>query len=129
VGLFGFAFELDLYRSWLFKDYLHGAVCFCASPRSFQELFSGFRNNVDFHGYTCYYGGVWGFVGFYGNFDFGGLDVAFLADVSENVTPQSARAIIVSSSAVGPLSVPPAGVERSQTTLWVLWLSTTERTF
>jgi hypothetical protein len=53
----------------------------------------------------------------------------FLQTSANIVAPQSAKAIIVSSSAVGPLSVPPAGVERSQTTLWVLWLSTIERTF
>lgn len=45
------------------------------------------------------------------------------------VTAQSAKAIIANSTAVGPVSVPPAAVERSQTTLCVLELSTTERTF
>jgi len=53
----------------------------------------------------------------------------FLHTSANMVTPQSARAIKLSSNAVGPLSVPPAGVERSQTTLCVLWLSTIERTF
>jgi hypothetical protein len=45
------------------------------------------------------------------------------------VTPQSAKAIKASSNAVGPLSFPPAAVERSHTTLCVLELSTMERTF
>jgi hypothetical protein len=45
------------------------------------------------------------------------------------VTAQSAKAIIANSLAVGPVSFPPAAVERSQTTLCVLELSTTDRTF
>ena len=44
------------------------------------------------------------------------------------VTAQSANAIIANSIAVGPVSFPPAGVDRSQTTLCVLELSTTVRT-
>lgn len=45
------------------------------------------------------------------------------------VTAQSAKAITASSRAVGPVSFPPAEVERSQTTLCVLELSATDRTF
>ena len=45
------------------------------------------------------------------------------------VTPQSAKAINDNSSAVGPLSVPPEAVGKSQTTLCVLVLSAIERTF
>jgi hypothetical protein len=45
------------------------------------------------------------------------------------VTAQSAKAITANSRAVGPVSFPPTGVERSQTTLCVLELSATDRTF
>lgn len=51
-SLFSFALELNLHRSWVIKDYLHRTVCFSASPCSFYELFSGFRNSVNSHGYT-----------------------------------------------------------------------------
>jgi hypothetical protein len=44
------------------------------------------------------------------------------------VTAQSAKAIKANSTAVGPLSFPPWAAGRSQTTLCVLELSTTERT-
>ena len=49
-----------------------------------------------------------------------GWMLLFLQTSAKIVAPQSASAIILSSSAVGPLSVPPAGVDRSQTRLWVL---------
>ena len=57
------------------------------------------------------------------------LMLLFLQTSAKIVTPQSANAIKLSSSAVGPQSVPPAAVERSHSTLWFLWLSTFERTF
>ncbi len=53
----------------------------------------------------------------------------FLHTSANIVTAQSAKAIKESSNAVGPLSVPPAAVDKSQTTLWVRWLSVMEQTF
>ena len=48
------------------------------------------------------------------------LMLLFLHTSAKIVTPQSASAIRLSSSAVGPQSVPPAGVERSHSTVWFL---------
>lgn len=51
------------------------------------------------------------------------------ATLAKMVTAQSERAMIASSSAVGPESFPPWATGKSHTMLWVRELSTVERTF